>query len=82
MCKCLVSAVKAFELDSCWQWKPLLNGKEVMQLTGMEKGGPRLGSLMEACSDYQLVYPHGDKKACSDWLLENYQDILEGKSTF
>eukprot|EP00890_Picochlorum_soloecismus_P001086 jgi/Picsp_1/1979/NSC_05445-R1_polynucleotide adenylyltransferase-like protein len=82
MCKCLVTAVKAFKLDNCWQWKPLLNGKEVMQLAEMERGGPELGVLMEACSDYQLVNPHADKKTCSDWLLEHYKDILLGKSMF
>ena len=82
MCKCLVTAVKAYELESCWQWKSLLNGKEVMLLSGMEKGGPELGLLMEACSDYQLVHPHSNKKTCSDWLLRNYDDILKGKSTF
>lgn len=28
----LLAAVEAFQLKDCWQWKPLLDGKKVMQV--------------------------------------------------
>lgn len=29
MCRDLEAAVRAFGLEGCWAWKPLLDGKEV-----------------------------------------------------
>lgn len=82
MCKSLVTAVKAFHIDSCWEWSPLLNGKEVMSLLDMQKGGPELGKYMDACFDFQLVHPTGTKDECKDWLKKHAADIVAGKTIF
>lgn len=73
-----MSAIKAYGVDECYNWKPLLNGKEVIELTGMKQGGPDLGVLMEACFNYQLVRPNAKKEECTEWLLKNSSIILSG----
>ena len=30
MCRALEAAVAAFQLEGCWEWKPLLNGNQVI----------------------------------------------------
>lgn len=76
MCKSLEAAIKAYEIHTCWQWKPLLNGKEVMQTLEMTQGGPLLGVAMDSCFDYQLVNPRATKEDCRGWLLENKEKVL------
>jgi len=78
MCKSLESAIKAFGIHTCWQWKPLLNGKDVMNILEMEKGGPSLGIAMDACFDYQLVHPEATRDHVIDFLKSNSSDILQG----
>lgn len=69
MCKALLNAVDRFELNSCWAWKPVLDGKRVMGIMGMAKGGPVLGKLMDKVVDWQLLHPHGSAEECEAWLL-------------
>lgn len=77
MCKTLESTIKAFSIHTCWQWKPLLNGKDVMKTLQMEKGGPSLGKAMDACFDYQLVHPEATKEEVTQFLIQNSSDIIQ-----
>lgn len=72
MCKALVSAVHRFGVQDCWQWKPLLNGKEVMAALDI-KGGPVLGAAMDACFDYQLVNPGAARDTVLEWLKAKFE---------
>ena len=71
MCKELVAAAEAFGVSNAWQWKPLLDGKAVMEAVGMTRGGPALGKLMERVVDWQLAQPQGSREACVAWLVES-----------
>jgi hypothetical protein len=68
VCRELAAAVEAFGLADCWQWKPVLDGKRVMQAAGMKQGGPALGLLMSKVSDWQLANPKGGVEECLEWL--------------
>jgi tRNA nucleotidyltransferase/poly(A) polymerase len=78
MCEALESAIRRFGVHSCWQWKPLLNGKEVMSALGIA-GGPALGAAMDACFDYQLVHPDCDRDEVLAWLKASWVDQGEGQ---
>lgn len=82
MCETLESAIRDFGVHTAWQWKPLLNGKEVMGALQMDKGGPDLGVAMDACFDYQLVHPNASKEDVLKWLQDNSEAIIgEAPST-
>eukprot|EP00889_Picochlorum_renovo_P008184 jgi/Picre1/35214/NNA_002676.t1 len=82
MCKSLEATIKAYKIDTCWQWKPLLNGKEVMSILGMTQGGPSLGIAMDACFDYQLVHPDATTEELKEFLTTHSEDILSEKYIF
>ncbi|PSC76867.1 CCA tRNA nucleotidyltransferase 2 [Micractinium conductrix] len=69
-CEALLGAAVAYGIDGCWQWKPLLDGKQVMAATGMKGGGPALGKLMEAAVDWQLAHPGAPADECCAHLQE------------
>ncbi|KAG1716800.1 hypothetical protein ID866_398 [Astraeus odoratus] len=50
--------------------KPLLNGNEVVEVTGRGRPGPWTGVLLEKVLEWQLEHPEGDKTACREWLKE------------
>jgi hypothetical protein len=62
----LLSAAEAFGLQDCWQWKPLLDGKQVQALLGLQKPGPELGKAMSAAMDWQLTHPSGSAEECKE----------------
>ncbi|KAI7837316.1 hypothetical protein COHA_008831 [Chlorella ohadii] len=67
-CEALLSAATAYGIAGCWQWKPLLDGKQVMAAVGMKSGGPALGKLMEAAVEWQLAHPDGTAEQCREHL--------------
>jgi hypothetical protein len=81
MCESLESAIRRFGVHTCWQWKPLVNGKEVMAALDI-KGGPSLGAAMDACFDYQLVHPDCGRDEVLAWLKANFDRVRDGTFTW
>ena len=50
--------VEAMRLERCWETKPLLDGRAVMQTAGC-KGGPVMKAFSEKLVDWQLANPEG-----------------------
>jgi len=73
----LFAAVHAFGLQDCWQWKPLLDGKEAMSVLGMKKAGPQLGKVLTAAMDWQLAHPQGSKEECIEHLKQRAPELLQ-----
>lgn len=46
----LLAAVEAFQLKDCWQWKPLLDGKQVMQVRGAAQRQALLRVMYSSCA--------------------------------
>jgi tRNA nucleotidyltransferase/poly(A) polymerase len=76
VCKELVAAAEAFGIADCWQWKPLMDGKQVMAAVGMKQGGPALGKLTDKVVDWQLGNPQGSKDECETWLKANWEEFV------
>jgi len=76
VCKELVAAAEAFGIADCWQWKPLMDGKQVMVVVGMTQGGPALGKLMDKIVDWQLKNPNGSKDECEAWLKATWEEFV------
>lgn len=78
-CEALLQAATAYGIAGCWQWKPLLDGKQVMQAVGMKSGGPALGKLMEAAVEWQLAHPSGTAEECRAWLEREHRAAMDAE---
>lgn len=65
-CRLLHSAVVAFSLEGAHEWKPLLDGKRLMEVTGAR--GPAVGAATAAVVRWQLANPRGTLEECEQWL--------------
>ena len=68
MCQLLLSSAAAFGLEECWQWKPILDGKQVMSLLKMTKAGPEMGLATAAVMEWQLAHPGGTVEECRPFI--------------
>jgi hypothetical protein len=68
----LEAAARAWRLDDCWRWKPLLDGKAAMAAVGMTKQGPGLGRALNAALEWQFAHPQGTAEQCAAWLAGAY----------
>ena len=59
--------IRSHRLDGCWALKPLLNGKEVMNLLEL-KGGKEIGLYVEEMVRWQLMHPHGTSAEATAFL--------------
>jgi len=61
---------RAWALDGCWAWRPLLNGSELRAALGAAAPtGPALGALMEAQARWQLLHPRGAPADAAAFLV-------------
>ncbi|KAK9804968.1 hypothetical protein WJX73_005470 [Symbiochloris irregularis] len=70
----LDAAMASFGLQGCWDWRPLLDGKEVMQAANLTKGGPELGKLTGLVLDFQLSHPQATKEDAIAWLQQQINE--------
>ncbi|KAJ9562444.1 hypothetical protein OSB04_007604 [Centaurea solstitialis] len=61
------------DLEKIWEVKPLINGKEIMRLLGLEKGGPVVSEWQRKLLQWQLAYPSGGEVECVDWMMRETQ---------
>ncbi|XP_076887453.1 tRNA nucleotidyltransferase cca2-like [Bidens hawaiensis] len=57
-------------LDKVWEMKPLTNGKEIMRVLELEKGGPVVSEWQRKLIQWQLAYPSGSVEECIDWMTQ------------
>lgn len=76
LCRALEAAVEAWNLDECWTWTPLLNGKQVMLALEKTSGGPWLGKMMNKVVDWQLLHPDSTVEECEEWLKAIAPEVL------
>ena len=55
------------ELEGCWQLKPIMNGKEIMQFLGLDKG-PLVGVYTQELIQWMLMNPEGAPEECKEFL--------------
>jgi len=59
--------VNDLKLEGCWRLKPLMNGKELMQCLGLNKG-PQVGLYNQEQIHWMLMNPHGTLDECKTYL--------------
>jgi tRNA nucleotidyltransferase (CCA-adding enzyme) len=66
--------VNDMELDRCWCTKPLMNGKDLIQFLGLEKG-PAVGVYTEEQNQWRLMNPKGSV----DELKVHLKDVQKAR---
>ena len=59
--------VTELSLEECWKVKPLLNGKEIIELLGLPKG-PIVGTYAQEQTKWILMNPTGTLEECKEFL--------------
>lgn len=62
----LLALLARTRLDDCWTWKPLLNGKDIAQLTGAK--GAAIGKAMAGIAQQRLANPDWTADDAKAWL--------------
>ncbi|XP_057742480.1 tRNA nucleotidyltransferase cca2-like isoform X4 [Arachis stenosperma] len=57
-------------LNKVWEVKPLISGKDVMNVLQLKGGEPLVKEWLEKSMAWQLANPSGTSEECIDWLRE------------
>ncbi|KAI3726299.1 hypothetical protein L1987_66096 [Smallanthus sonchifolius] len=60
-------------LEKVWEVKPLINGKDIMKILELEKGGPVVSEWQRKLLQWQLAYPSGTVEECVEWMTRQTQ---------
>jgi len=77
--KSMKEQVGEMGLEKAHEFKPILNGNEIMQLVN-RKGGPWVGQLTKALMDWQLENPGATKEQAAQVAQKLYMDLGLDKS--
>ncbi|EGX90039.1 poly(A) polymerase, putative [Cordyceps militaris CM01] len=56
--------------------RPLLNGREIQELFGLEEGGKYLKGILDELIQWQFNHPSAAKDDCQNWLSQKKDDLL------
>ncbi|KAI0935817.1 hypothetical protein AcV5_004134 [Taiwanofungus camphoratus] len=63
-----VSRIEELGLPALVDAKPMLDGREVVQVLGASKPGPWTGQVLSRVVEWRLEHPEGTKGECEAWL--------------
>ncbi|MCD7467097.1 hypothetical protein HAX54_004309 [Datura stramonium] len=66
--KTVENAVRTLGLEKVWELKPLVNGKEIMNILQIKSGGPVVREWQQKLLEWQLAHPSGSAEECLDWM--------------
>ncbi|KAG0033934.1 hypothetical protein BGZ81_006754 [Podila clonocystis] len=61
---------ETYDIDHCFSWKYLVDGKELTQLLKI-RPGPKITEFLQVVMRWQLMHPQSSKEDCQDWILKN-----------
>ncbi|KAF9296347.1 hypothetical protein BGZ74_010383 [Mortierella antarctica] len=61
---------ETYDIDHCFSWKYIVDGKELTQLLKI-RPGPKITEYLQIVMRWQLRHPQSSKEACQDWILKN-----------
>ncbi|KAL3641415.1 hypothetical protein CASFOL_016383 [Castilleja foliolosa] len=64
------TAILEMGLDKVWDLKPLVNGKEIMNILQLKTGGPIVREWQQKLLEWQLAHPSGSAEDCVDWMRQ------------
>ncbi|KAH0716234.1 hypothetical protein KY284_009139 [Solanum tuberosum] len=68
--KTVENAVRTLGLEKVWEMKPLVNGKEIMNILQIKSGGPVVREWQQKLLEWQLAHPSGSAEECLDWMKQ------------
>nr|XP_025883972.1 putative CCA tRNA nucleotidyltransferase 2 [Solanum lycopersicum] len=68
--KTVENAVRTLGLEKVWEMKPLVNGKEIMNILEIKSGGPVVREWQQKLLEWQLAHPSGSAEECIDWMKQ------------
>ncbi|KAH0778068.1 hypothetical protein KY290_009479 [Solanum tuberosum] len=68
--KTVENAVRTLGLEEVWEMKPLVNGKEIMNILQIKSGGPVVREWQQKLLEWQLAHPSGSAEECLDWMKQ------------
>ncbi|KAK4752010.1 hypothetical protein SAY87_020808 [Trapa incisa] len=71
--KTVEDAICRLGLEKVWESKPLVNGKDIMNVLQLKAGGPLVKEWQQRTLAWQLANPTGSAEECLDWMRENHQ---------
>ncbi|XP_030506274.2 tRNA nucleotidyltransferase cca2 [Cannabis sativa] len=70
--KAAENTVLELDLEKVWEVKPLVNGKEIMNVLELKSGGPQVKEWQQKLLAWQLAHPFGTAEECLDWMKQNH----------
>ncbi|OMO88926.1 hypothetical protein CCACVL1_08108 [Corchorus capsularis] len=64
------NAIIKLGLEKVWDLKPLVNGKDIMNILQLKVGGPLVSEWQQKALVWQLAHPSGTAEECLDWMRE------------
>ncbi|KAK3230436.1 hypothetical protein Dsin_002317 [Dipteronia sinensis] len=71
------NAIIKLGLEKVWDVKPLVNGKEIMNVLQLKSGGPLVWEWQQKLLAWQLAHPSGTAEECFDWMKETHQKRIK-----
>ncbi|KAG0371357.1 CCA tRNA nucleotidyltransferase, mitochondrial [Gamsiella multidivaricata] len=69
-----LSRAESYQIEHCFAWKYLVDGKELTQLLKI-KPGPKVNDLLRHVMIWQLMHPRSSKEECQKWILEHSEQF-------
>ncbi|XP_017984363.1 PREDICTED: putative CCA tRNA nucleotidyltransferase 2 [Theobroma cacao] len=70
------NAVVKLGLEKVWDIKPLVNGKDIMNVLQLRVGGPLVSEWHQKVLAWQLAHPCGTAEECLDWMRDRCSNCL------
>ncbi|KAF9136234.1 hypothetical protein BGW39_003679 [Mortierella sp. 14UC] len=65
-----LSKAATYQIDHCFAWKYLVDGKELTKMLNI-KPGPKVTDYLRIVMNWQLRHPRLSKEECQVWILDN-----------
>jgi len=64
--------IHSHNLIDVWKAKLFFNGKEIMALLNIPRGGKEVGDMKDQLLYWHLLHPDGTREECQQWLLNTF----------
>lgn len=71
------NAIVKLGLEKVWDLKPLVNGKDIMNVLQLKVGGPLVREWQQKVFMWQLAHPSGTAEECLDWMRETHSKRIK-----
>ncbi|KAE8666400.1 Polynucleotide adenylyltransferase family protein isoform 4 [Hibiscus syriacus] len=75
--KSVDNAIVKLGLEKVWDLKPLVNGKDIMNVLQLKVGGPLVREWQQKTLSWQLAHPSGTAEECLDWMKETHSKRIK-----